>query len=467
MAEEGHQVAVVMVPFPAQGHLNQLLHLSRLISSYNIPIHYVCTPSHGRQAKIRVHGWDPLSVSNIHFHEFPTPSFISPPPNPHAAIKFPAHLQPSFDSSSYLRTPVSGLLRKLSAKFTRVVIIHDSLMGSVIQDFVTLFNTESYTFHSVSAFCLFFFLWERIGIIRPSIDEKLLKIVPSIEGCFTPEFLGFVKNQHDVIKYNSGRIYNSNRAIEGPFLDLLGKEEITDNKKQWALGPFNPVVKINGQKGSERKHECLNWLDKQSPNSVIFISFGTTTSLSDEQIREIAIGLEKSQQKFIWVLRDADKGDVFNVQGLIRSIELPDGFEKRIQGKGLLVRNWAPQLEILEHFATGGFMSHCGWNSCMESLSMGVPMATWPMHSDQPRNAALITEILRVGLVVKEWCRRDEVIKASEVEKVVRDLMGSDSEIGAELRKRAAELGVVVRRSMGEGGVTRKELDDFIAHIIR
>ena len=112
--------------------------------------------------------------------------------------------------------------------------------------------------------------------------------------------------------------------------------------------------------------------------------------------------MEKSKQKFIWVVRDADKGDVFIEDG-VRTSELPKGFEERVKGTGLVVRDWAPQLEILSHSSTGGFMSHCGWNSCMESMTMGVPIVAWPMHSDQPRNRVLVTEVLRVGVVVKDW----------------------------------------------------------------
>ncbi|KAK4710984.1 hypothetical protein R3W88_005497 [Solanum pinnatisectum] len=96
------QVAVVMVPLPAQGHLNQLLHLSRLISLYNIPVHYVGATTHIRQAKFRVHGFDPLTDKKLHFHEFPTPLFENPPPNPNASHKFPNQLIPSFYATTHL-----------------------------------------------------------------------------------------------------------------------------------------------------------------------------------------------------------------------------------------------------------------------------------------------------------------------------------------------------------------------------
>jgi cis-zeatin O-glucosyltransferase len=214
---------------------------------------------------------------------------------------------------------------------------------------------------------------------------------------------------------------------------------------------------------SKKQHFCLEWLDKQAKNTVIYVSFGTTTTFDDEQIKELAIGLRESKKKFIWVLRDGDKGDVFN--GEERRAELPKGYENSVDGIGLVVRDWAPQLEILAHPATGGFMSHCGWNSCMESISMGVPIAAWPMHSDQPRNTVLITEVLKIGIVVKDWAQRDEIVTSKIVGSAVNRLMASTE--GDEMRKRAAEMGGSVRGSVAEGGVSRMEMESFIAHITR
>ncbi|XP_060184984.1 zeatin O-glucosyltransferase-like [Lycium barbarum] len=458
-----HEIAVVVVPFPAQGHLNQLLQLCRLIASHNIQVHYVTTMTHTHQAKLRVH--DPFSFinNNIHFHELSTPFLKSPPPNPNSSIKFPSHLQPLFESSSYLRKPLDKILRDLSSKAQRVVIIHDSLMGSVVQDFVYLPNAEAYAFHSVSAFTLFLFMWENMG--KPfDIDAKMLNDVPSLDGCFTPEFEKFIKREYDYMKFNSGKIYNTCRVIEGPFLDLLSKEQISNNKKQWALGPFNPVLVQHGTKSCHKHHKCLTWLDKHETNSVIFVSFGTTTSFSDEQIKEIATGLEKSEQKFIWVLRDADKGNVF-AKDEARKIELPKGFEERVKDKGIVLRDWAPQLEILAHSSVGGFMSHCGWNSCMESISMGVPIAAWPMHSDQPRNTVLVTKVLKVGVVVKDWTPRHEVVTRGVVQAAVEKLMVSKE--GEEMRNRAMDLSAALKKSVAEGGIKTMELDSFISHITR
>ncbi|KAK8609177.1 hypothetical protein V6N13_025484 [Hibiscus sabdariffa] len=458
MTNQENTVAVVMVPFPAQGHLNQLLHLCRFILSYGIPVHYVGTSTHNRQAKARVQGWDPLAVASFHFHDCQVPPFSCPPPNPDATIKFPSHLQPCFDACWHLRKPVAQLLGTLSSRARKVIIIHDSMMGSVVQDVGSIPNAESYALHTVSAFTLFFFMWESMG--KPQVDAEIPD-VPSLEGCFTKDFSDFIAMQHKYLNVNAGSIYNTSKVIEGTYLELL-REHIR-GRQHWALGPLNPLRVPEKNSSSGSRHHCLEWLDKQAINSVLYVSFGTTTTMGDEQIQELAIGLRRSNQKFIWVLRDADRGDVFN--GEVRSPEIPKGYDDSAKDKGLVVRDWAPQLEILAHAAIGGFVSHCGWNSCMESITMGVPIGAWPMHSDQPRNAVLITKLLKVGITVRDWAHRDDIVTAALVENAVRRLMASKE--GDEVRKRAAELGGAVRQSVGEGEIFSEEWDSFITHIIR
>lgn len=452
------QVVVVVVPFPAQGHLNQLLHLSRLILSYNIPVHFVGTATHNRQAMNRAQGLDPKSISNIHIHDFKVPSFASPPPNPNAQTRFPSHLLPSFEASTNLREPVAALLQSLSSVARRVIVIHDSLMASVVQDAIHIANCENYTFHSVSAFTMFLFFWNAMG--KPLIESSHhIPKVPSLEGCFSTQFIDFITAQYEFHKFSVGNIYNTTRAIESPYMELI--ESIISSKNHWALGPFNPLaIEKKIYKG---RHFSMEWLDKKEPKSVMYVSFGTTTAFTDEQIQELAIGLEQSKQKFIWVLRDADKGDVFDGDE-VRRVELPKGFEERVEGTGLVVRDWAPQLEILSHPSTGGFMSHCGWNSCMESITMGVPIAAWPVHSDQPRNTVLVTEVLKIGLVVQGWAHRDELVTASTVESAVRSLIATKE--GDEMRERSMNVKNAIMKSK-DGGVSSVEMDSFIAHITR
>ncbi|KAL7134181.1 hypothetical protein ABFS83_11G009700 [Erythranthe nasuta] len=457
---EKPRVAVIMVPFPAQGHLNQLMQLSCLISSYDIPVHYVGSAIHNRQAKVRVNGLNHEDVEKIHFHDIPTPSFASPPPDPNSPDKFPTQLQPMWDASLSLREPVASYLRDTANKFERVVVVHDSLMAVVVQDVSSILNGESYVFNCVSAFSKAVFIWDLLGKPLPVEHPKEL---PSLEGCITDEIRDFWALQAEPLSYRAGDLYNTCRLIEPDFMELMEREEIVGIRKSWAIGPILPTKLSSSANQSESRNTCLEWLDKQEINSVIYVSFGTTTSLSDEQIKELAFGLEQSKVKFLWVLRDADKGDIFDEQ--VRRAELPEGFEERVEGLGMVVREWAPQPQILAHPSTGGFVSHCGWNSCIESITMGVPIAAWPMHSDQPSNSVLITEILKMGLFVREWKHRTELVKASTIENVLKILMASKE--GDEIRKRAEELAATVQQATQQGGASKLELDSFISHITR
>ncbi|KAJ8440470.1 hypothetical protein Cgig2_013629 [Carnegiea gigantea] len=457
---KNQQVVVVVIPLPAQGHITPILHRSHHIASYQILVHFVGSATHNRQAKVRMHGLDQPNSTNIIFHDLIQLLPLSfPPPTPNGmSTNFPMHLQCLFQALSHLlRHPVSQLLRALSAKFRRVVIVHDSLMASVVQDVESIPNAESYTFHTSSAFTIFFTIWESLVEKPFDLGPNIPKNVSLYKGWACLEFDKFVAKKYKLMSLSSGRLYKTCKALEGKYMDLLTKLPVNENKKLYAIGPITPLKKTSKTR-SKTRHWCLDWRDEQEKDSVIYVSFGTTISMNDEQIRELAIGLEKSEQKFIWVLREADKVNIFeeeNEGGIRRGRDqLPQGFEDRVRNRRIVVRDWAPQTEILGYPAT-------------ESMAMGVPIAAWPMHSDQPKNSFLITDVPRVGLVVKDWANHehDQVVKSSVVENTVRKLMGSSQ--GKEIRKRAAELGVAVIASTAKGGTSSLELDSFVAYITR
>ncbi|XP_019199051.1 PREDICTED: zeatin O-glucosyltransferase-like [Ipomoea nil] len=463
-------VIVVMVPYLAQGHLNQLLHLSRLIASYDLPVYYTGFTVDISLARQRVHGWDPLAYPNLRFHSFPTPpSYLSGASSGHQSESFSDIVTSVVNGPKHLRGPIAELLDDLSPKCGRLVVVYDSLMATAVQEVAFIPNAEAYSFHAASAFTNATIAWEVVAkILRlPSFLSKLAgkfllpagaiipDDLPSLESCFLPEFLKFLSVQRASAKFCSGNLYDTCRPMEGPYLDILAKlYRFTGKGKLWAIGPLNPL----STNPAKQRHRCLEWLDKQPPKSVVLVSFGTLTSLSDEQISELAKGLEQSQQKFIWVVRDVLKGENGR-------IGLPEGYQDRVEGRGLILRDWAPQLEILDHPSTGAFLTHCGWNSCMESISRGVPLATWPIHFDQPRNALLMTEVLKIGIAVKDWARRNEVIPSETVRKAVEKLMASPE--GEKLRTRAAALGKDVKQSVMDGGGSRLEMANFITHITR
>jgi cis-zeatin O-glucosyltransferase len=258
---------------------------------------------------------------------------------------------------------------------------------------------------------------------------------------------------------------NTCRALEGEFMDIVADHLAADGKKCFAIGPLNRLLHTDALEQSKPRHECMGWLDKQPPASVLYVSFGTTSTLRTEQIAELAAALRDSNQRFIWVLRDADHGHEFtgNEESQSRHAELLSEFTKQTEGRGLVITEWAPQLEILAHGATAAFMSHCGWNSTVESLSHGKPILAWPVHGDQPWDAELVCKYLKAGILVRPWAKHGEVTPAEAIREVIVTAMLSEQ--GMAVQQRAKVLGEAVRASIADGGSSRKDLEDFIAHV--
>ncbi|XP_042032444.1 anthocyanidin 5,3-O-glucosyltransferase-like [Salvia splendens] len=197
------------------------------------------------------------------------------------------------------------------------------------------------------------------------------------------------------------------------------------------------------------EHSCLKWLDKQPSKSVVYICFGSLGLVSASQLKEIAEGLERSGHRFLWVVRSPppeDKSKTFlppsepDLDAL-----LPPGFVDRTRERGMVVKGWAPQVAVLSHVAVGGLVTHCGWNSALEAVWEGVPMATWPLYAEQHFNRVVMVEGLGVAVGVEEG--KGGLVAAEEVERGVRELME-----GVSVRKVLEEKRKEARAAMEEGG---------------
>ncbi|QCD78318.1 coniferyl-alcohol glucosyltransferase [Vigna unguiculata] len=229
----------------------------------------------------------------------------------------------------------------------------------------------------------------------------------------------------------------------------------------YAVGPLvRSVEKIpeGGKKGG-----VLQWLDEQPAESVIYVSFGSGGTMSANQMREVALGLELSRQRFVWVVRPPREGDAsgafFNVaSGVDAAMSyLPEGFVERTEGVGVVVPMWAPQAEILEHPATGGFVTHCGWNSVLESVENGVPMVAWPLYAEQKMNAFMLSEELGVAVRVAE--EGGGVVGREQVAEVVRRVMVEEE--GAAMRNKVKELKLSGEKALCMFGSSHHSLSEM------
>ncbi|KAL4196025.1 hypothetical protein AMTRI_Chr04g243990 [Amborella trichopoda] len=154
----------------------------------------------------------------------------------------------------------------------------------------------------------------------------------------------------------------------------------------FTIGPLPPIPSPNANPGA--RDECLAWLDDQSKASVLYVSFGTVKALEAPEVVALAEGLENSARPFLWSMR------------LEQHELLPDGFDARVGQRGRVVA-WAPQAQVLGHDAVGAFLTHCGWNSVLESIIGGVPMICHPFFGDQRINARTVTDLWRIGVTIE------------------------------------------------------------------
>ncbi|CAN6251567.1 unnamed protein product [Urochloa humidicola] len=195
---------------------------------------------------------------------------------------------------------------------------------------------------------------------------------------------------------------------------------------------------------------CLAWLGTKRPRSVVYANFGSITVLTSQQVEELAWGLANSGYEFLLAIRDdGDGGDV-----------TPE-FVEETKGRGY-VTSWCPQAAVLRHKAVGAFLTHCGWNSMLESICCGVPMLCWPFTADQQTNCRFACTEWRVGVEVGG----DDDVGREEVEKLVRDVMGGEK--GVELKRRAAEWKEWAAAAVSQpGGSSWVNLERLVKEVFR
>jgi len=227
------------------------------------------------------------------------------------------------------------------------------------------------------------------------------------------------------------------------------------------VGPLVPSGYLNGEHSEDirfgtsflTEYDSSEWLDSKPNGSVIYVSFGSTGHASKAQLDEIAIGLKDSGHPFLWVLRpDIVSSTVSNC--------LPDGFLDEIRSQGLVVP-WCNQLQVLSHPSVVEFITHCGWNSMLESIVLGVPMLGFPFWADQFTNCKLMADEWKIGYRLREEGQAGDngVIVREDISRAIRKLFSDE---GKEVKKNVEALKDCARIAVRSGGSSDKNIECFI-----
>lgn len=286
-----------------------------------------------------------------------------------------------------------------------------------------------------------------------------LNDIPSFVRTTNPDdiMINFVVAETERCKRASAIILNTCHELEQEALDaltsLLLPPVYSIGHLQFQLKneiPENDSIMQIGSNLWKEETECIDWLDRREPNSVVYVNFGSITVMTANQLVEFAWGLANSNQTFMWVIRpDLVAGD---------SAILPSEFVTETKERSLLA-SWCPQEQVLNHPAIGGFLTHSGWNSTLESICGGVPMICWPFFAEQQTNCRYSCREWGIGMEI------DSNVKRDEVEVLVRDLMAGEK--GQELKRKALELKQKAEEATtGPAGSSYVNLDKLIRKVL-
>ncbi|KAL3514159.1 hypothetical protein ACH5RR_026876 [Cinchona calisaya] len=436
----------ILVPTPGQGHINPMMKIAKLLHQRGFHITFVNTQSiHQR-----------LLESQVSLKGLSTFQFLAIPDGLSDAVVV--------DVPAIVRSMENNLL----APFRELVMrINDNAASNIIPPITCIVSDGCLSFTlevaeelsipnvllwthgacGIMAYASFHQLVEKgltplkdSSFLTNGYLDTAIDWIPGMEGIRLrdlPTFIRTTDKEDIMVHFNIRIVERSHKAsaiIVNTF-DTLECEILDELKTMFpklsTIGPLHlmenqpPEDDETSSFGSNLWREdggYLEWLDSKESHSVLYVNFGTSTHMTANMLTELAWGLAKSKQNFLWIIRsDLVARDTIN---------LPIEFKNEIKERGLIA-SWCKQEKVLNHPAIGGFLTHCGWNSTLESISAGVPMICWPALFEQTTNCWFCCNKWGVGVELGSELRRDNI------ENLVKELMLTEK--GKKMKDKAME----------------------------
>ncbi|KAD4888542.1 hypothetical protein E3N88_20615 [Mikania micrantha] len=465
---------VILIPLPAQSHIKAMLKLAEVLHHKGLQITIVNTEyTHKR---LLSSGGDHCLDGSPGFRFETIPDGIPRKSEDDDGSKLLLqHVETTF------LTPFLDLATKLPTPPT--CIISDGFMSAFTIDAAQKLGIPAMLYWTFSA-CGFMGLYHIHSLVEkglsPLKDESyltngfldtIIDWIPSMEGIRLRDFnsvfrttdpndiqyafcMNVTQKTHDV----SHNIFHTFDALEPSIVNAL----TSMYPKVYTVGPMQlllnqtpeqekqtEMLNFNAYSLWKEEPECLQWLESKEPNSVIYVNFGSHTVMCLKDVIEFGWGLCNSNHYFLWIIRS----DLVEGECAVMPLE----FEEHVKNRGFIA-SWCPQEKVLNHPSVGGFLTHCGWGSTIESLSAGVPMICWPYLWDQLTNCRYICKEWEVGLEMGNKAKRDEV------KRLVEELMGDE---GDQKRIKAKEWQEKARVATGHNGSSSFNVNELVNEIIR
>ncbi|XVF50271.1 hypothetical protein PTKIN_Ptkin04bG0082900 [Pterospermum kingtungense] len=447
---QNQRVHVLVVVYPAQGHINPLVQFAKRLASKGVKATLATTP----YTINSIHANSTIAIEPIS-DGFDEGGFEQAP-------SVEAYLE-SF--KTFGSTTLADLIVKFNNSGTPVsCIVYDSLLSWAL-DVAKEFGIYAAIMLTNSAsVCSLYYQIHQGRLTLPLKQETVAAPLPGLPSLGFSDFPSFLAHPTTHSAYlalilDKLRALDQNDWVFCNSFEELESELVKALRGVWPvvmIGPMVPSFYLDHQIEGDTSYgaslwkqdndRCLKWLDSKPLKSVVYVSFGSMASISSKQFEEIAWGLKESNMPFLWVAKE------FKDQQL--QLEFIDSIGER----GLFV-TWCNQLEVMAHQAVGCFVTHCGWNSTLEGLSLGVPMVGVPQWSDQPTNAKFVADVWRVGVRAKT---DDGIVTREELGKCLREVM-----VGEIIKSNASKWKEHAKRAVSVGGSSDRNIDEFIAWLLK
>ncbi|KAJ3689228.1 hypothetical protein LUZ61_018392 [Rhynchospora tenuis] len=467
----------LILPWLAPGHLIPTTDIARLLAMHNAAVTIITTPVNAARIKPTIDRSNAASAGNISLVSLYFPATEVGLPEGCENIDLVPSMPLVYNFYEATKLFRQQVLRYIHERAPHVSCIIGGMGYVWAVDVAHELGVPCFIFHGFGSFALYCseILHKTKAHEVPSAEPFIIPGLPfefKIARKELPMHFQQSKENKDIGEemrnYElavDGVLVNSFEHLEPGYAGLLQK---LSGKKVFSIGPVSVCntkmmdMEERGNKPTVSTDRCIQWLDSKKHNSVVYVSFGSTGSFAPKQFKELGLGLLASQWPFVWVIKDIEKLPEETL------IWLHENFEDKNNSRSLLIKGWAPQIAILSHPAVGGFVTHCGWNSTLESVAAGVPVVAWPLYSEQFLNVKLIVDVLKIGVSVgaREAMAfrgdKEDGIRVSkeDVVKAIEKLM-----TGEEERKRVAQLKEKAEMALEKGGSSFLNLESLIQFV--
>ncbi|KAM3702231.1 hypothetical protein ACJW31_04G010100 [Castanea mollissima] len=439
---------VVVLSFPIQGHINPMLQFSKRLASKGLKVTLLSTNSIVKSMEVQASSVtiEPIADDS---GEYPTVETMEAYTE-RFKIMFSRSLEDLIE-------------RNKSIGYATKLVVYDSILPWALEVAKqhgvggAPFITQSCTIAAI-----FYHLFQGRITLPLQVSEVSLPSLPLLRIDDMPSFISQPDLYPLLLRLCVDQFHNFHEVnwVFCSSFDKLEEEVVSWISSQWPIkniGPTIPSMYLDKRLKDDKNYDlslfkpnvdaCMKWLDLKDTGTVVYVSFGSLAALGEEQMEEVALGLKRSNKYFLWVVRETE------------TKKIPTNLIEETTGRGLVV-TWCPQLEVLSHKAVGCFMTHCGWNSTLEALSLGVPLVAMPQWNDQTTNSKFVMDVWKIGIRVKVDDKG--MVTREEIELCINEVMGEKRE---EMKRIAIKWKKLAIEALDEGGSSDKNIDEFVEKI--